>query len=508
MPLNPTPRRRLFAHPARSFHFGLAIYIVGFFLLRTVLSSTIGVDDVEQMVYAQDWRWGYNPSQPPFYTWLVLAATKIAGGGALAPQLVRYGILYLTFVFMYACARRIVRDPDLQVLAAFAPVLIYFVGWGAHQGFTHTALVGATTTATLWAVFRVIERGTWGDYLILGLAFGLGLQSKYNYGILMAALLLAVGTDRAARGRILAPRMALSVAIGIALLAPSIAWLLQGHDLRGVLGSYVTYKPGGGDGGGAGRLPALWSILRSSVSFIASFFVAAVLLFPQALRRLPGGGDAREPDCGRLLGRFLIMIYAVLALGALVGLLEHVKIRWMYPVLILFPLYYLYRAERIGVAARQIAWLRTLLIGFVTLTAVLWVLQPAFNGLLCGRCRLLEPYPALAEAIAVDSGFSEGTLFAADEHIAGNFRARFPAASVIALPYPFYIPRASGSGACLLVWNAKNGETVPARLAKLVGSVAGVSVAGGQEVRIAEGVNRANHRTLRLAYTALYPCAG
>jgi len=508
VPLNPTPQRRLFAHPARSFHFGLAIYVVGFFLLRTMLSSTIGVDDVEQMIYAQDWRWGYNPSQPPFYTWLVLLATKIAGGSALAPQLVRYSILYLTFVFMYACARRIVRDPDLQVLAAFAPVLIYFVGWGAHQGFTHTALVGASTTAALWAVFRVIERGAWRDYVILGAALGLGLQSKYNFGMLMAALLLAVGTDRAARSRISAPRMALAVGIGIAMLAPSIAWLLRGHDLSGVLGSYVTYRPAGGDGGGAGRLPALWSILRSSASFIASFLVAAVLLFPQALRRLPGGGDLREPDCGWLLGRFLIMIYAVLALGALIGLLEHVKIRWMYPVLILFPLYYLYRAERIGVTTRQIARLRSALIGFVSLTAVLWVLQPAFNGTLCGRCRLLEPYPALAEAIAVGSGFSEGTIFAADEHIAGNFRARFPAARVIALPYPFYVPPASRTGVCLLVWNAKNGEAVPAGLAKLVRSVAGVSVAAGQEVRFAAGVNRPNHRTLRLAYTSLKPCAG
>lgn len=506
MPPNPTPQQGLFTHPARSLYVGLVIYVVGFFLLRAMLSSTIGVDDVEQMIYAQDWRWGYNPSQPPFYTWLVLVATKITGGGALAPQLVRYSILFLTFVFMYACARRVIRDRDLQVLAAFAPVLIYFVGWGAHQGFTHSALVGATTTATLWAVFRVIERGSWSNYLILGIAFGLGLQSKYNFGMLMAALLLAVGTDRAARSRVKTWRMALSVAIGLAMIAPSIVWLLHGHDLRGVLGSYVTYKAGGGDGGGSGRLPALWSILRSSISFIASFLVAAVLLFPQAWRRLPGGGDAREPDCGRLLGRFLIMVYGVLTVAALAGLLEHVKIRWMYPVLTLFPLYYLYRAERIGVTPRGIARLRTVLLGFVGMTAVLWILQPAFNGVLCGRCRLLEPYPALAEAIAADSGFTEGTIFAADEHIAGNFRARFPAARVIALPYPFYLPPASRAGACLLVWNARNGETVPTRLAELVRSVARVSVTGAEEVRFAAGVNRANHRPLRLAYTSLNHC--
>jgi 4-amino-4-deoxy-L-arabinose transferase-like glycosyltransferase len=499
-------QQAIFGSPARAFYLCALTYVGGFFLLRTMLSSTIGVDDVEQMIYAQDWRWGYNPSQPPLYTWLMLIAMKIVGVSPIAPQVIRYAILFLTFVFLYRCARRVIRNPDLQVLAAFAPILIHFVGWGAHQGFTHSALVGAATAASLWAMFRVMERGTWGDYVILGIAFGLGLQSKYNFGMLMLAMLLAVASDRAARGRLVAPRLLLSVAIAIAMIAPVLAWLVQGRELRGVLGSYVTYKMGGEEAGDLARLPALWSIARSSILFIASFLVAAVLLFPQALRRLPVTGESRDPDPGRLLGRFLLLVYGVLAIGALVGLLEHVKIRWMYPLLILFPLYYLYRAERVGVPARRIAWLRNVLLGFVALTVVLWVLQPAFNGILCGRCRLFEPYPALAEAMARDMDFSDGTIVAADEHIAGNLRPSFPAASMFALRYPFYVPPEARAGACLLVWNAKNGEKLPRGLAKALQSITPHSVSGSVVTRFVEGTNPAAHRTLRLAYAVLHPC--
>ena len=119
-----------------------------FFVLRVTHSHTIGVDDVEQMIYAQDWRLGYNPSQPPLYTWLTLAALKIIGTTPLVPQLVRYSFLFLTFYFLLLCALQIIRDRNLAVMAAASTVLLYFVGWGAHQGFTHTTMVGLATALT------------------------------------------------------------------------------------------------------------------------------------------------------------------------------------------------------------------------------------------------------------------------------------------------------------------------------------------------------------------------
>lgn len=504
----PNGARATAAGYSQQFLIGLTVYIVGFFALRTLLSSTIGVDDVEQMIYAQDWRLGYNPSQPPLYTWLVLLAIKVVGVSPLAPQLVRYLILFATYWFLYLSARRIIRDPMLAIVAACSPVLIYFVGWGAHQGFTHSALVGAASAATLYALLRVIDSGSLASYAWLGVALGVGLQAKYNFGLLAGAMLTAVLWDPRTRSRLQPARLLLSLAIGALALAPSLVWLFKAFDLQAVLGSYVNYKPAESTDAGMGRLPSVWSILRSSVSFALSFLVFAVLLLPQGLRRLPRlEVSSPQDDAGCLLGRFFVAIYGLLLAAALVGVLEHVKIRWMYPILILLPLYYFYRVERTGYSAAQLRRWRWLLLGFVALTVVLWVLQPVARNL-CGRCRLFEPYPALTEVIARDSGFRAGTIIAADEHIAGNIRPRFPNARIITPIYPFYVPAAPVDAQCLLVWNAKHGETIPVPLAQWAAAQTGHTLTGTEPVGFASGENRANGRPLRLAYLRIERCNG
>lgn len=502
----PTGERAATAGYSQQFLIGLAVYIVGFFALRTLLSSTIGVDDVEQMIYAQDWRLGYNPSQPPLYTWLVLLAIKVVGVSPLAPQLVRYLILFATYWFLYLSARRVIRDPLLAVVAACSPVLIYFIGWGAHQGFTHSALVGAASAATLYALLRVIDSGSLANHAWLGVALAAGLQAKYNFGLLAGAMLIAVAWDPRTRARLKPARLLLSLAIGALALVPSLLWLFKSFDLQAVLGSYVNYKPAEATGAGIGRLPSIWSILRSSVSFALSFVVFAVLLLPQALRPLPRLTSPTPQDsAGRLLGRFFVAIYGLLFAAALVGVLEHVKIRWMYPILILLPLYYFYRVERAGYSMSQLRRWRWLLLAFVTLTVVLWALQPVARSL-CGRCRLFEPYPVLTELIARDSGFRAGTIIAADEHIAGNIRPRFPEARVITPIYPFYLPAAPADAQCLLVWNAKQGGTVPGPLAKWAAVQTGYAVTGTEPIGLASGENRANGRPLRLAYVSIEHC--
>jgi hypothetical protein len=297
----------------------------------------------------------------------------------------------------------------------------------------------------------------------------------------------------------------MSISIGLLALAPSLVWLLREYDLRQVLGAYVNYKPGGAPVDDGGRLPSLWSIVHASVSFAASFLVFAVLLFPQALRRLPASLQTSASDLnGQVLARFFVIIYLLLFAGALQGVLEHVKIRWMYPILILLPLYYFVRVERAGYRAEQLRRWQWLLFAWVGLTVVLWALQPVARNVLCGRCRLFEPYPALATSIAADAGDAVGTIVAADEHIAGNVRPVFPAARVVTPIYPFYVP-ALPAAPCLIVWNAKEGETIPKRLAKFAADKVGFA-GDGRADGFVSGENRANRRPLRLGYRRVEPC--
>src|SRR5215831_13570683 len=56
----------------------LFIYFGIFALLRSLVSEVAGIDDVDQILRAQLWSWGYGP-QPPLYTWLVRIFLSVFG---------------------------------------------------------------------------------------------------------------------------------------------------------------------------------------------------------------------------------------------------------------------------------------------------------------------------------------------------------------------------------------------------------------------------------------------
>src|SRR5271163_2723843 len=78
------------ATDARGFWLLLAIYLAAHAALRLWASPNIGTDEVEQALFAQSWSWGYNPRQPPLFTWLLLGAYKLFGASVLAHVMLKY----------------------------------------------------------------------------------------------------------------------------------------------------------------------------------------------------------------------------------------------------------------------------------------------------------------------------------------------------------------------------------------------------------------------------------
>src|SRR5689334_3228102 len=60
----------------------LFLLLIGYFaaqaLLRGLVSEVAGIDDVDQILRAQIWSWGYGP-QPPLYTWLTKIFLSVFG---------------------------------------------------------------------------------------------------------------------------------------------------------------------------------------------------------------------------------------------------------------------------------------------------------------------------------------------------------------------------------------------------------------------------------------------
>src|SRR4029079_4879612 len=76
----------------------LFVYIAISILLRLWISPVLGTDEIEQPLRANDWRLGYNPRQPPLYTWILLSGYSVFGRTLLAHVIVKYGVLAMMFI--------------------------------------------------------------------------------------------------------------------------------------------------------------------------------------------------------------------------------------------------------------------------------------------------------------------------------------------------------------------------------------------------------------------------
>lgn len=482
----------------------LAVYLFIHFALRLALSSTVGVDDVAESIFAQSLQWTYYPRQPPLFTWLMWGGFELFGVGLAAIVAVKYTLVALAYVFFYLSARQIFTDRALVLAAALSPSLIYAIGWGVHVGFTNTVLLTAACSATFYVFLRLCDRGALSDYFWLGAALGAGLLSKWGFPAFAGSLLIAGLLQETSRRRLLDRRMFVTLAVAAVLLAPFVIWGFSGERVHDVF--QADMRHGGRIPFFAGAVAGIETLAVAVAAFLAPLWVLGLIVFPKTLtaarRPVASGLDAR-----RLLEHFFLIMALVLLAGVFVFGITFFKSRWMHPVLLLFPFYFFCLVRDSGFSGRQMrVWAGVLV--FAALAAVgMRLAQDVIGPPFCGKCRLLKPYPELAREIGA-RGFTGGTIVAADEHIAGNFRMVFPKARVATSKYKFYVPppAAAGDGQCLVVWDARDGDRVPEKLAAFLDEKFG-AVAGGAPQSVAAPYRHDEGRTLRLDFEIL-PGAG
>lgn len=181
---------------------------------------------------AQYWTWSLAPawgyySKPPMVAWAIWLGTAIFGDGELgvrAPAVLVYPLTaWLLFLFM---RRLFGTDPRAEAMA-FWTGLIYatlpFVSLGAWLITTDAFLI-LFWTLSLYLLTFALESGRWRDWLLLGLAVGLGLLSKYTmvfFGLGLAAYLTA-SPER--RRLFRDPRPWGAAAVALLVLLPNVLW--------------------------------------------------------------------------------------------------------------------------------------------------------------------------------------------------------------------------------------------------------------------------------------------
>jgi 4-amino-4-deoxy-L-arabinose transferase-like glycosyltransferase len=176
-------------------------------------------DEAQYWVWAQHPDWGYF-SKPPMVAWLIAAATRVFGDSAPAVRLLSPLLHFATAMAIYGGARRLY---DLRV--AF---------WSA---VTYTALPGVSVSASImstdapmmlcWALalYAFIEARASNDrrwWLIVGVAIGFGLLSKYAMGYWLLCAFIFVGLFRDERKHL--PMLLGATALGLIFYAPNFFW--------------------------------------------------------------------------------------------------------------------------------------------------------------------------------------------------------------------------------------------------------------------------------------------
>lgn len=425
----------------RGFFLFLSAVTLALWLIRSLAFPGTGGDDGEQLVFAQYLAIGYFPRNPPLYTWLVIAAEQVFGVSVLAVAAVKFLSVWGSCAALFAAGRMLFRDDRYAALAGLSPLAMYLVFWDSVTGLTDSALAMLLCALTFLIFLKLRASPHPGWYLALGVSAGLGLLSKYGYGIFLLSLIAAACFDATARLRLLRFESLLALAAMTALVAPYGLWF-AGHtnetmatDTRVGFLDGMRYLAGAT----AGALAPLWLLLP--------------LFFPRAFRRVADPLEDRAA-LRRMIG---IQLVAALVLLAVVVAASGLKARGYYMFgLILLPLYFFARVQA-G------AWRGRAAEGFVLSVAAIAAGATAalaakayFEPIWCTQCERQLPYDAWSDQIKA-AGFEHGTIVADwwPYPLDGNFKVRFPESRVVTVKHPLAIPPAAAvPGSCLLLWGS------------------------------------------------------
>ncbi|MGP1395105.1 MAG: hypothetical protein ACTS3R_06300 [Inquilinaceae bacterium] len=294
------------------------------------------------------------------YAVLIRAASLALGaeGGAVA---LRYALAVVLHLMIYDTTRRLTNDRKLAFFAGWAPILTYAVGWRLHEAHPHGVLVAVLILASLGLGLRLVSDPGRRTTVALGVVAGLGLIAGGGYPIALVALLVAGLAGRDTRAAFSGRRVALTLAVALAVILVQIGLLA----VLGPGGGLAATRPDGT--ANIDLLTLLGRLVQAILLAVLPFALLYVLIFHKVLNRL--AADAPDPAY-RLLVRYLVIVAAGLPLAVVVlklGIFPVPTTRLLgdpvgvlsavYPLLLPLILYLFWRVRLTGYSGTEWKWL-------------------------------------------------------------------------------------------------------------------------------------------------------
>lgn len=443
----------------------VATYAAIHALTRLFSSGNLGEDDPLDNLLIQALAPGYSTQQGPLYDWALWLVQQVFGTGLSGFLFLKYALL----VCMAACLFQITRKVTQSALWAFIAVesmaTVYQIFWRFHEGFTHRVGAMALAVATVWAIFRLVDRPHRGNYLLISALIGLGLLTEHIYAFALFATLLAAWLQPSMRKAVFTLRMLAALPLTLLIVTPYALWLAADPQRAASLGiNILPAIP-------AHSLAGIAGGLRDAFTFpllvLAPYVVILPIVFPAIFRTIFRKSTLRSADPAIFDPKLFLLHLLLIELSGLIlfnGLLysrSNYAVHSILPMLVIAIPWLTEKARETNPTPRRVQVFMAVLLGFtITAYAVrsgnLFVYEP-----FCSRCRWAVPYADLAEKLR-EQGFDRGSIIVNDPHVGGNLRRFFPDSRILlsGLPVP-----AGDDRKIAVVWPAsdKNAE-MPADL--------------------------------------------
>ena len=463
----------------------LAAYFAAHAVLRGLVSEVAGIDDVDQVLRAQLWSWGYGP-QPPLYTWLTKIFLGTFGFNTFSLALLKETLVFTIFASVYGSAWQLTHNHRWAVAATALLELLPSIAWEAHRELTHTVLASALVTATVYSFLRLDPNRSKG-YVLFGICGGLGLLAKYNFAIVYLALLLAACGVPQTRRIVVNPRILLAFLIALAICGPHLNWVWNHRDLA--LSSVHKLKIVQTSPWWAAGATGLSKFGLVIVAHTGLLLVFVAVMFQRDLSRF----RSLAPGA-KVLWHMMVWIIGLVSLGLVIFRVTGPRDRYVQPLFVCLPILLISPLRECLSRAR----LAVILALSASTAAVILVVCPV-RVLLTERLQKHEVLTMPMYQLAGDLkplAEQADCIIAQDHPLAGNLRLRFPGKLVIDPEVgALFSPTAAKT---LVVWNAGNSPAQRAELARFVREFTGRTIMP-TAASFEERLKYHHQRTIRLA---------
>ncbi|MGE4282052.1 MAG: ArnT family glycosyltransferase [Magnetospirillum sp.] len=186
-------------------------------------APNLSFDEAQYWAWAQSFQLGYY-SKPPMVAWAIAASTALFGEGEGAVKLPSTLAHLATALFLFALGRALF-DRRVGAWAAVGWITLPAVSLSSLMITTDPFLLAAWAAALFFLV-RAEKQGPglhrW--WVAFGLAFGLGLLSKYAMAFLLLGLAVWMVLEPAARRLLRGGGLWLGLGLGALIYAPNGIW--------------------------------------------------------------------------------------------------------------------------------------------------------------------------------------------------------------------------------------------------------------------------------------------